>query len=136
MTDIIQFESHRLRNVEAAIQLLEEAKTIEEVTHIRDYAEAVRLVARQAKVGLRAQNEAAEIKLRAERRAGEMLAQIPRITPEESGAMAHRGDHLDDHLKSYASVIKSNDIHEQTAHNWQRIAEIPEARRSTMAEPV
>ena len=99
------------------------------------------MVAKQVKAGLKAQNEAAEIKLRAERRAGEMLAQIKRMTPQESAQNATnvrlgRREDSNPLDESYTSVVESNDIEPRTAYNWQRIAEIPEARRSTMAEPV
>jgi hypothetical protein len=125
MTDIIQFENKRLLNIEAACQLLTEAKTIEEVAAIRNHAEVVRVYAQQVKAGLQAQNEAAEIKIRAERRAGEMLAAIERIPPEERGAMAHGDEDTKLHL-SYMDTVRSNDIGPKTAHNWQRIAKIPE----------
>lgn len=49
---------------------------------IRDKAEALRQYIRQQKGSLEMQNQCAEIKLRAERRAGEMLAQD---IPHESG---------------------------------------------------
>ena len=44
-------------------------------------AEAIRLYVRQQNMGLEMQNNAAEIKLRAERRAGEML----------DGSLPHKG---------------------------------------------
>lgn len=58
-----------------ARQALALAKSIDEVKNIRDKAEALRAYAKQAGMGLEMQNECAEIKLRAERRAGEMLAE-------------------------------------------------------------
>lgn len=117
MTDLVLFENKRLVNIEAAKQLLYEARDIQEVTSIRDYAEAVRLVARQAKAGLEVQNEAAEIKLRAERRAGEMLASIDR----ESGKQTSSADRT-----RYQETLEGAEIGRSSAHNWQRIASIPE----------
>jgi hypothetical protein len=117
--EIMKHEEHRLLNIEAASQLLAEANTIEEVTEIRNYAEAVRLVARQAKAGLQVQNQAAEIKLRAERRAGEMLASIKRAKNQ------HDAHHSDD-KQTYSQIVKEHIGHGQIAHNWQRIAAIPE----------
>jgi len=49
------------------------ASSIDEVKQIRDQAEAIRQYIRQQKGSFEMQNQAAEIKLRAERRAGEML---------------------------------------------------------------
>jgi len=52
---------------------LELATTVDEVKQIRDKAEAMRTYARQAKYSLEMQNMCAEIKIRAERKLGEML---------------------------------------------------------------
>lgn len=52
---------------------LAEARSIDEVKSVRDKAEALRLYARQAGESLEMQNDIAEIKIRAERRAGELL---------------------------------------------------------------
>jgi len=123
--DIIRYEEKRLLNIEAAAQLLADARTIQEVAEVRNYAEAVRLVARQAKAGLEVQNQAAEIKLRAERRAGEMLAEIERITPEEKGALLNHDGVTRNH-RGYMDTLKETDIPRTTAHNWQQIAAIPE----------
>ncbi len=54
---------------------LAEIETVEHAIHVANHAEAVRYATRQAKVGMDAENAAAEIRLRAERRAGELLAQ-------------------------------------------------------------
>lgn len=62
-----------LTHFDRARQELELASTIDEVKSIRDKAEALRLYARQARLCLDMQNRCAEIKIRAERRAGEML---------------------------------------------------------------
>ncbi|MBA7682493.1 hypothetical protein ES703_90843 [subsurface metagenome] len=59
-----------------ARQALALAKSIDEVKDIRDKAEALRAYAKQVGMGLEMQNECAEIKLRAERRAGEMLGEM------------------------------------------------------------
>jgi N6-adenosine-specific RNA methylase IME4 len=61
-----------LRRAERA---LAEAHSIEDVKAIRDQAEAVRTYFRSARLGLEIRNYAAELKLRAERRAGRLLSQ-------------------------------------------------------------
>src|SRR3972149_800455 len=63
----------QLAHFDAARQALALASSIDEVKLIRDQAEAIRQYIRQQKGSLEMQNQAAEIKIRAERRAGEML---------------------------------------------------------------
>jgi len=54
------------------------ATSVDEVKDIRDKAEALRLYAKQAGETLEDQNRLAEIKIRAERRAGELLKRMPK----------------------------------------------------------
>lgn len=67
-----------LVRLDSARQALAESRDLSEIKEIRDRAEAMRQYARAAQLGLEAQNHAAEIKLRAERRAGELLAESGR----------------------------------------------------------
>lgn len=69
-------ESGPLASLDEACRLLAGCRDLEDVRKIRDMAEAARLYARAIDRGLEAQNHAAEIKLRAERRAGELLTGI------------------------------------------------------------
>ncbi|MCR4376280.1 MAG: hypothetical protein NUW22_15675 [Acidobacteria bacterium] len=57
---------------DAACRALAEAKAIDEVKHIRDVAEAMRAYAKQAK-NKQLEMDAAEIRIRAERRVGELM---------------------------------------------------------------
>ncbi len=59
--------------LDQARRILTTSESLEEVKSIRDKAEAVRNYARSAALSLEVQNQAAELKLRAERRAGELL---------------------------------------------------------------
>jgi len=61
--------------LDRARQWLVSASSIEEVNELRARAEAVRVYTRQAELGKEAENAAAEIRLRAERRVGELLRQ-------------------------------------------------------------
>jgi hypothetical protein len=62
--------------LDQAGQALAEAQSFDKIKEIRDKAEAVRKYAQSASLGLGIQNRAAEVKLRAERQAGKLLAQI------------------------------------------------------------
>ena len=74
----------------AAVELaLANAEHVGEVKEIRDKAEAVRTYAERAGLGLEQQNAAAEVRLRAERRAGEMLAKMALHGGDRRGADAN-----------------------------------------------
>lgn len=106
-----------LARLEQAHRLLAEAKTVDELKDVRDKAEALRLYVKQRDMGLEAQNFCAEIKLRAERRLGEMLA----VTPMRHGARpADAGLH---HATPDLEVLG---IEKTASSRWQRIAGIPE----------
>ena len=66
--------STTLARISEAMKALSAAKTLDDVLQIRDQAEALRVYVKAATGSLEAANAAAEIKLRAERKAGEMLA--------------------------------------------------------------
>lgn len=96
------------------------ATTIQEVKQIRDKAEALRTYQRQAGLGLEAQNLCAEIKLRAERRAGELLSETPR---------AERGRPVKTlHAATILPRLKDLGIERTEAHRWQAIASVSETR--------
>jgi N6-adenosine-specific RNA methylase IME4 len=80
-------ESRELALISKARQQLEAARSVDEVLEIRDKAEALRRYFQTAERSLEAQNAACEIKLRAERKAGDMLAPVvrrgnPQLCPE------------------------------------------------------
>lgn len=69
--------STTLARISEAMKALSAAKTLDDVLQIRDQAEALRVYVKAASDSLEAANAAAEIKLRAERKAGEMLDKSP-----------------------------------------------------------
>jgi hypothetical protein len=99
-----------------AAQALAQCSDLKEVKSIRDKAEAVRKYAQNAALGLQIQNQAAELKLRAERRAGELLASL-----KLRGGNRKSNSH-DDSLKLTDLGID----HNQSAR-WQREAAVPES---------
>ena len=103
-TALIQFDRARVA--------LEKASTIDEVKDVRDQAEALRLYYRQTTEGLEMQNQCAAIKLRAERKAGEMLADNPEI--QRGGSKFRDG------------TLEKLGVEKKQSHRWQKVADIPE----------
>jgi ParB family chromosome partitioning protein len=108
-------------------QMLNEAKGLDDIKRIRDIAEAARVYAQAAKLGLESQNGAAEIKIRAERKAGELLLQMPKNegakgNPNGQGApIVQLHDATTQIVPTYASI----GIEKTQASRWQMIAKIP-----------
>lgn len=122
-----------LAKLSAAVQALADAKTIDQVKHIMDVAEAARTYARAAKLGLEATNHAAEVKLRAERKIGELLRQLERskggyrthsIRPEYSGQPVPSTQARTN--SEYREVLAENNITYKTAVRWQAVATVPD----------
>lgn len=117
-------KSTALAKVEAAYRALSEARTVNELAHIRNQAEAIRYAAKQAQMGIEMINDAAELKLRAERRAGELL----RETEKAKGAREPGTDrgttryHDDTASPTYDDL----GIDKLRASRWQQIAEVPQ----------
>jgi hypothetical protein len=68
--------SRGLALLDRAHRLLSEANSLDDLIEVRDTADAARTFAKAAKLGLELQNRAAELKLRAERKAGTFLAKL------------------------------------------------------------
>ena len=112
-----------LAKLSAATYALAEAKTLDDVKRIIDIAEAARTYARAAKLGLEAANHAAEVKLRAERKAGELLQQLER---DKGGRPAENSFQAGTSFSEYRAVLTDSDIAPTTAHRWQTVAQVPD----------
>jgi N6-adenosine-specific RNA methylase IME4 len=93
-----------------AVMSLAEAESVVEASEIRNRAEALRAYVRQAGEGLELQNQFAELKLRAERRAGELLANLDLRTGP----------------KPVADTLSGMGVAAHQSSRWQAIASIPE----------
>jgi ribosomal protein L12E/L44/L45/RPP1/RPP2 len=74
-------ETGALAQINQARRFLEQAKDLTDIKAVKDMAEAARLYARARKLGLEAENAAAEIKVRADHKLGETLRMTPKQQP-------------------------------------------------------
>lgn len=115
-----------LAKLEKATQMLIEAKSLDEVKHVIDIAEAAKTYARAAKLGLDAQNHAAEIAILARRKAGEFLAQLERAGGSGRGNTTEKISNVGNLLSDYKETIQESGISYQDANRWQQVAAVPE----------
>lgn len=108
-------EQHVLALVSEMKRVLARAATLEEVIRVRNETEAVRCLVQKAKLGLEMHNEAAEFKLRAERKAGEMLA-----SAAQPGRKPTKRYHSGTFKLGELGITKNQ------SSRWQRQAAVPE----------
>lgn len=109
--------SHALTVLSEMRKALARADTLEELTKLRGGAEALRCLVQKAKLGLQMHNEVAEFKLRAERKAGEMLACM-QLNGGDRKSVCH-----DVKLK-----LENLGISYHQSSRWQREAVVTEAQ--------
>jgi N6-adenosine-specific RNA methylase IME4 len=95
-------------------RVLAETTDLGQITSLRDQAEAVREYAQDAEMGLEMQNQAVELKLVAERRAGGILRRM----------RLHGGDRKSD--RRMDTRLKGLGIAKEESSRWQREALLPE----------
>jgi hypothetical protein len=108
--------SRELAALDQASRMLDEARSLEEIKSIRDKAEAARTYVKAANLGLELQNCAAEVKLRAERKAGGLLRSLK----------LKGGDRKS---KRHGASLKLADlgISRDQSKRWQRVAAVSDA---------
>lgn len=133
--------SDQLVLLDEARARLAKVASVDDAKKIRDQAAAMEHYARQQKGALDAANKASEIKVRAERRIGELLKAVPRVDPKErasrggvakaeASARPHHGD-----KHGFAEVVKPKtklaqtieraEITPRMAEDCQKLAAIP-----------
>lgn len=106
--------STTLARISEAVKALAAAKTLDDVLQIRDQAEALRVYVKAASDSLEAANAAAEIKLRAERKAGEMLA----------ATTGGRGGDRKSTVMMTVDSLADLGVDENQSRRWQREARV------------
>jgi hypothetical protein len=119
---------------DAACAALAAASKVDEAKSIRDKAEAMRVYARQAQ-NLELEQQAIKIRLRAERRTGELLKEA-----KENGTREKRGGDRKSKSQNGTLIPKLTDlcITKKQSADWQKMADIPpadfESRLASAAE--
>ena len=110
-------ETTTLARISQAKLALVSAKNLDDVLRIRDQAEALRIYIKAASDSLEAANSAAEIKLRAERRAGELLAGMEKCKP---WGEKNVGDIMS------PTSLESIGVSKKQSSRWQKEAKVDE----------
>jgi hypothetical protein len=95
------------------------AYAVDEVKDIRNKARAIETYARQAK-NVEAERQACEIRLRAERKAGELLRERDKA---KAGRPPNRSDNATDYRG--AETLAEIGISKQQSSDWQKLAAVP-----------
>ena len=120
---------------DAACRALANAKSIDEVKQIRDTAEALRVYARQAK-NRELEVDAAEIRIRAERRVGELIVQQKQTVGLNRGASAggkkkaSRGAYSEP--RDARPTLAEAGIDKKLSARSQQLAAVPEQKFDAM----
>jgi N6-adenosine-specific RNA methylase IME4 len=115
----------RLTRYDAACRAIAKAKSVDEVTGIRNKAEAMRAYARQAK-NRELEVDAAEIRVRAERRLGELIGAQKRTIGLANGGDAQR-TRFHKGTESRPTLAQAG-IDKKLSSRAQRLAAVPESR--------
>jgi hypothetical protein len=112
-----------LEHLDQAKRALLAATSIDDVRDIRDKAAAIERYMRQRDDSREAQNAAAELKLRAERRLGELLAKT-----EERAKKGRPGTKMlhDATFSGAPPKLAELGIERTQSHRWQKLACVPE----------
>lgn len=121
---------------DAACHALAEAKSVDEVKDVRDKAEAMRAYARQAK-NKALETDAAEIRIRAERRLGQLIEEQKRTVGLATGG-EHGGKRALDGSRSEPSNVRPTladaGIDKKLSSRAQKLAAVPEAKFDGMVK--
>lgn len=106
--------------------------SVDEVVDLHDKARALEVYAKQA-MNVEAERKATEVRLRAERRAGELMRDLQRTPPQEASPNGRAGNRVTPQdviaapvqRSEYAETLDRAGVTRQTAHRWQQLAAVP-----------
>lgn len=112
-----------LANMDQASYALTQARSVAEIKHVHDIAEAAKRYAKAADLCNEAYVMASVVAADARRKAGEMLLQLER--GEAGRPSENRGARAP--ISEYAEVIQEVNLDRRIAKRWQQEARVPEA---------
>jgi hypothetical protein len=112
---------------DAMCQAIEQCHSVDEVKRIHNNAAAFAAAAKIAN-NTDAERKAVEIRVRAERHAGKLLADMQRTPRQESGRAGGQGTATTAGPSTYRQSIQRARIPERTAQRWQELAAVPRER--------
>lgn len=130
MSAVLNHDAHLVR-YDAMCTAIAECHQVDEVKDIRDKAMALEMYSRQAR-NTQAERRASEVRLRAERRSGELLKELARAdynrSPGRGGKESASNDttQIPAEKSPYAEALERTGVSRQTANRYQALANIPE----------
>lgn len=109
---------------------LDNARTLDDIKELLSKAEAAKVYAKKAKMSMEMVNFASEIKLRAERKAGEMLRDMEKQHGARGLGLNQYSDSNDIEVESCSATpptLQDINITKDQSSKWQRMANIPES---------
>jgi hypothetical protein len=116
---VLQTKPASLARYDAMCRAIEAAYKVDEVKDVRDQAIALETYARQAH-NVEAERQACEIRLRAERKAGQLSAKLDRSNPGK-----HKKD-LGSATQPKSKALRDAGISKAQAHEWEKLATVPD----------
>jgi len=125
-------DGNQLVRYDAMCHAIAAAYSVDEVKDIRDKAMALEMYARQAR-NTEAERQAGEIRLRAERRAGELSAELVTAQGQRSDLTSpHAGEKL-----TKSEALERAGVSVRQAERWEQLAAIPaEQFEADLADPM
>jgi len=117
-----RMNTHELAHYSAMCHAIALCHSIDEVKDLKNKARALEIYAAQSQ-NLDAERKACEVRLRAERRTGELLGELVRATPQTARQIVSNGATR----SPYAEALDRTGISRQTAHRYQALADVPAA---------
>lgn len=136
-------EHFTLVRYQAMCTAIAECHRVDEATDIRDKARALEVYYQQAN-NTEAERKAIDIRLRAERRAGELLKELARMDVAEVAAVGRAAkalmsapETLERPQSDYARTLDDLGMSRQKAHRFQQLAAVPEETfEAALADPI